>query len=66
MQYLEALCEDNVEFVPQELEVVENGVKAKDGTFYEVDIIITATGYVGYEQLLMAHILLRERADTIL
>lgn len=47
-QYLEALVEDNVEFIPQEIvEIYEDGVISKDGVKREVDIIITATGFAG-------------------
>ncbi|KAL4862560.1 hypothetical protein BDV12DRAFT_42067 [Aspergillus spectabilis] len=48
--YLEALVQDNVKFIPEGLEVYEDGVITKDGTRHEVDIIITATGYAGYGQ----------------
>lgn len=47
IQYLEALVEDNVEFIPQEIEIYEDGVISKDGVKREVDIIITATGFAG-------------------
>ncbi|KAH0846689.1 hypothetical protein AYO21_08087 [Fonsecaea monophora] len=44
--FLEALVEDNVEFIGCGIEtVVENGIKANDGKVREVDVIICATGY---------------------
>jgi cation diffusion facilitator CzcD-associated flavoprotein CzcO len=44
--YLEALVEDNVDFIGCGIEtIVENGIKANDGKVREVDVIICATGY---------------------
>lgn len=44
--YLEALQEDNVEIVRTGIQEVTNaGVVTRDGTTYEVDVIIAATGY---------------------
>lgn len=48
-QYLEALVEDNVEFIPTEIqEIVADGIITKDGKKREVDAIICATGFAGY------------------
>ncbi|GJE84376.1 NAD(P)/FAD-dependent oxidoreductase [Phanerochaete sordida] len=44
--YLEALCEDNVDFVPTAIKrITEAGIETIDGQQYEVDVIICATGY---------------------
>lgn len=44
--YLEALCEDNVDFVPTPIKrITESGIETADGQLHEVDIIICATGY---------------------
>ncbi|KIX98316.1 uncharacterized protein Z520_05617 [Fonsecaea multimorphosa CBS 102226] len=44
--FLEALVEDNVDFIGCGIDtVVENGIKANDGKVREVDVIICATGY---------------------
>uniref|UniRef100_D8PMF7 FAD/NAD(P)-binding domain-containing protein n=1 Tax=Schizophyllum commune (strain H4-8 / FGSC 9210) TaxID=578458 RepID=D8PMF7_SCHCM len=44
--YLEALCEDNVDFVASPIKrVTENGVVTEDGTEINLDILICATGY---------------------
>lgn len=44
--YLEALVEDNVEFVGAGVvRVTENGLYDSDGNFHEVDAIIYATGF---------------------
>jgi hypothetical protein len=44
--YLEALVQDNVEFIGCGIDtVVENGIRATDGKVREVDVIICATGY---------------------
>jgi len=44
--YLDALCEDNVEFVPTHIKrVTETGIELVDGRFHELDIIVCATGY---------------------
>ncbi len=47
--YLEALVQDNVDFIGCGIdEVLPNGIRAKDGTVREVDVIICATGYDTY------------------
>ncbi|THV06458.1 FAD/NAD-P-binding domain-containing protein [Dendrothele bispora CBS 962.96] len=44
--YLEALCEDNVEFVPDVIKrVTANGIETVDGKHRDFDIIICATGF---------------------
>ncbi|KAI0635260.1 hypothetical protein C8Q77DRAFT_1054047 [Trametes polyzona] len=44
--YLEALCEDNTDFVPTPIKrVTENGIETVDGKVHELDVIICATGY---------------------
>lgn len=44
--YLEALVEDNVDFISSGIEqVTETGIKDKDGNQFEVDAIICATGF---------------------
>lgn len=44
--YLEAICEDNVEFIPTAIkEVHADGIETADGKFRKVDAIITATGF---------------------
>ncbi|PPQ79898.1 hypothetical protein CVT25_002954 [Psilocybe cyanescens] len=44
--YLEALCEDNVTFVPSIIKgVTSKGIETVDGQFQELDIIICATGF---------------------
>ncbi|OQV09822.1 hypothetical protein CLAIMM_13905 [Cladophialophora immunda] len=44
--FLEALVEDNVDFIGCGIDtVVENGIRANDGRVREVDVIICATGY---------------------
>ncbi|KPM40130.1 putative sterigmatocystin biosynthesis monooxygenase stcW [Neonectria ditissima] len=49
--YLEALVEDNVEFIPTNIqEVVEDGIVTEDGKKRQVDAIICATGFAGYKQ----------------
>ncbi|CZR53553.1 related to flavin-binding monooxygenase [Phialocephala subalpina] len=49
--YLEALVEDNVEFVSTNIkEVYEHGIVTEDGRRREVDAIICATGFAGYKQ----------------
>ncbi|TPX11474.1 uncharacterized protein E0L32_007893 [Thyridium curvatum] len=49
--YLEALVEDNVEFIPTQIqEFVEDGIITEDGKKREVDAIICATGFAGYKQ----------------
>lgn len=50
-QYLEALVEDNVDFISEGIrEVVEDGIITEDGKKREVDAIICATGFAGYAQ----------------
>ncbi|KAK9426117.1 hypothetical protein SUNI508_12571 [Seiridium unicorne] len=45
-RYLEALCQDNVEFIPRGVQsVTETGVFDDDGKFVEVDVIVCATGF---------------------
>ncbi|UPK95264.1 hypothetical protein LCI18_006199 [Fusarium solani-melongenae] len=49
--YLEALVEDNVDFISTQIqEVVEDGIITQDGKKREVDAIICATGFAGYRQ----------------
>jgi cation diffusion facilitator CzcD-associated flavoprotein CzcO len=44
--YLEALIKPNVEPVYDEIiEITETGLRTGDGSFYEVDIIVCATGF---------------------
>jgi len=44
--YLEALCRDNVEFVPKDIKrFTSSGIETSDGEHQELDIIICATGY---------------------
>ncbi|KAH7925133.1 FAD/NAD(P)-binding domain-containing protein [Leucogyrophana mollusca] len=44
--YLEALCEENVDFVPKEIRrVTPTGLETTDGQHYELDVLICATGY---------------------
>ncbi|KAJ7754971.1 FAD/NAD-binding domain-containing protein [Mycena maculata] len=44
--YLEALCQDNVEFTPTEIkQVLPNGIERVDGTIDELDVIVCATGF---------------------
>ncbi|KAI0671631.1 FAD/NAD-P-binding domain-containing protein [Trametes maxima] len=44
--YLEALCEDNVEFVSSSIKrVTKNGIETVDGQYHNVDVIVCATGY---------------------
>ena len=45
--YLEAVVKDNVQWIPQEIECVqENGIVTKDGHLHECDAIIWATGFI--------------------
>jgi cation diffusion facilitator CzcD-associated flavoprotein CzcO len=45
-RYLEALCEDNVEFISSGVsKVIETGLIDDDGKFTEVDVIVCATGF---------------------
>ena len=49
MQFLEALVEDNVDFVPTKIaRVYDHVIETEDGQQREVDIIICATGFNGY------------------
>ncbi|KAH7350443.1 hypothetical protein BKA66DRAFT_563373 [Pyrenochaeta sp. MPI-SDFR-AT-0127] len=49
--YLEALVEDNVNFIPVAIhEIVEDGIITTDGRKRDVDAIICATGFAGYKQ----------------
>ncbi|KAI0925458.1 hypothetical protein AcV7_005708 [Taiwanofungus camphoratus] len=44
--YLEALCEDNVDFVPTGIKrITASGIETVDGKHTDLDIIICATGY---------------------
>ncbi|KAK7686488.1 hypothetical protein QCA50_010085 [Cerrena zonata] len=44
--YLEALCADNVDFVPTDIKrITEDGVELTDDTHHPLDILICATGY---------------------
>ncbi|KAJ7492285.1 FAD/NAD-binding domain-containing protein [Mycena latifolia] len=44
--YLEALCQDNVEFIPTEIKkVLPTGIERTDGKIDELDIIVCATGF---------------------
>ncbi|CAM1500386.1 Fc.00g095480.m01.CDS01 [Cosmosporella sp. VM-42] len=44
--YLEAICQDNVEFIPTAIKRVHrDGIETEDGKFRKVDTIITATGF---------------------
>ncbi|KAF9011133.1 hypothetical protein BDQ17DRAFT_1387598 [Cyathus striatus] len=44
--YLEALCEDNVDFIPSRIrKVTPEGIETNDGKFQEFDVIVCATGY---------------------
>lgn len=44
--YLEALCEDHVDFIPTAIErITATGIQCKDGTCREYDTIVCATGF---------------------
>ncbi|KAI0688653.1 FAD/NAD-binding domain-containing protein [Cytidiella melzeri] len=44
--YLEALCEDNVEFVPAHIKrVTPTGIETADGKHQDLDVLMCATGY---------------------
>ncbi|KAI0344764.1 FAD/NAD-binding domain-containing protein [Trametopsis cervina] len=44
--YLEALCEDNVEFIPTHIKrVTATGIETVDGKHQELDVLICATGF---------------------
>ncbi|KAG6911287.1 hypothetical protein DXG01_002126 [Tephrocybe rancida] len=44
--YLEALCEDNVDFVPTHIkQITPTGIDTVDGKHQELDILICATGF---------------------
>ncbi|KAK0199132.1 FAD/NAD-binding domain-containing protein [Armillaria mellea] len=44
--YLEALCEENVDFVPSPIKVVTpTGIETEDGDHKELDVIVCATGF---------------------
>ncbi|KAL0951913.1 hypothetical protein HGRIS_008568 [Hohenbuehelia grisea] len=44
--YLEALTEDNVDFVPSPIKkVTKTGIETEDGDFQELDVIVCATGF---------------------
>lgn len=45
-RYLEALVEDNLNFIPKGVQkVVKNGIIDSDGVFRETDAVICATGF---------------------
>ena len=45
-RYLEALVEDNLNFIPKGVKkVTENGIIDADGVFRETDAIVCATGF---------------------
>ncbi|THG98259.1 hypothetical protein EW145_g7456, partial [Phellinidium pouzarii] len=44
--YLEALCEDNTDFIPTHIKrITESGIELVDGTHHDLDVIICATGF---------------------
>ncbi|KAI0682006.1 FAD/NAD-P-binding domain-containing protein [Earliella scabrosa] len=44
--YLEALCEDNVDFISTPIKrFTEKGLELEDGTHHDLDVIFCATGY---------------------
>ncbi|KAJ7724253.1 FAD/NAD-binding domain-containing protein [Mycena metata] len=44
--YLEALCQDNVDFIPTEIkQITPTGIETVDGKFNELDVIVCATGF---------------------
>ncbi|KAI0666937.1 hypothetical protein C8Q78DRAFT_982944 [Trametes maxima] len=44
--YLEALCEDNVDFVSSPIEcITAHGIETEDGERQDLDVIVCATGY---------------------
>ncbi|KAK0481439.1 FAD/NAD-binding domain-containing protein [Armillaria novae-zelandiae] len=44
--YLEALCEENVDFVPSPIKAVTpTGIETEDGDHKELDVIVCATGF---------------------
>ncbi|KAL5536604.1 hypothetical protein ACEPAF_427 [Sanghuangporus sanghuang] len=44
--YLEALCEDNTDFVPTPIKgITETGIELVDGTHHDLDVLVCATGY---------------------
>ncbi|RDB29291.1 putative sterigmatocystin biosynthesis monooxygenase stcW [Hypsizygus marmoreus] len=44
--YLEALCEDNVDFVPTHIQkVTPTGIQTVDGKHQDLDVIVCATGF---------------------
>lgn len=45
--YLEAAVQDNVEWIPEEIQcVTEDGIITSDGTMHKCDAIIWATGFI--------------------
>jgi cation diffusion facilitator CzcD-associated flavoprotein CzcO len=47
--YLEAVVQENLEWIPQEIErVTEDGIVDKDGILHKCDAIIWATGFIWY------------------
>ncbi|OBZ65862.1 putative sterigmatocystin biosynthesis monooxygenase stcW [Grifola frondosa] len=50
--YLEALCEDNVEFIPTHIKrITSDGIETVDGKHEDLDVIICATGFITSFQL---------------
>ncbi|KAI9707875.1 MAG: hypothetical protein M1820_004481 [Bogoriella megaspora] len=44
--FLEALCEDNVKFIPQSISRIEStGVRTYDSQLHNVDVLVCATGF---------------------
>jgi len=44
--FLEALCEDNVDFISDAITAIEpKGVQTADGKLYEIDVLVCATGF---------------------
>ncbi|KAH0591296.1 hypothetical protein H2248_001384 [Termitomyces sp. 'cryptogamus'] len=44
--YLEALCEDNVDFIPTPIKrITPTGIETEDGKHEEIDILVCATGF---------------------
>ncbi|KAH8107384.1 FAD/NAD-binding domain-containing protein [Phellopilus nigrolimitatus] len=44
--YLDALCKDNVDFVPTHIKkITETGIELVDGVHHDLDVIVCATGF---------------------
>ncbi|KAH8108598.1 FAD/NAD-binding domain-containing protein [Phellopilus nigrolimitatus] len=44
--YLEALCKDNIDFVPTHIKkITETGIELVDGIHHDLDVIVCATGF---------------------